>query len=142
MLRLIIDETGPAVERARRLMSNPTPATDRLELCNFIETILVYKLPRSTREETQTMLGITDIDLKQTRFYQDVLDEGRQEGQLEGRRTEAAEVLQRLAQLLFGELPDDMKATIANASLTQLEVWLERLLTAPDLATIFADHGH
>ena len=31
--------------------------TDRLDLCHFIETILVYKLPRSTRERSQVILG-------------------------------------------------------------------------------------
>lgn len=153
LLRLIIDETGPAIEHAQRLLRAPPAVTDRLELCNFIETILVYKLPRSTREEIQTMLGITDIDLKQTRFYQDVLAEGRQEGRLEGkregklegkregRRTEAAEVLKRLAQLRFGELPADIQENIEAAELEQLEQWLERLLTAPHLEAIFSDSG-
>ncbi len=142
-------------------MQTASTRNDRLELCNFIETILVYKLPRSTREEIQTMLGITDIDLKQTRFYQDVLEEGKlegklerrlegklegklegeAEGKLEGRRIEAAEMLKRLAQLRFGPLPGDTQATIATADVEQLEQWLERLLTAPNLAAIFADPG-
>jgi predicted transposase YdaD len=40
------------------------------EWLNFIETILVYKLPHLTREEIKQMIGIQDIDLRQTRFYQ------------------------------------------------------------------------
>ena len=43
--------------------------TGRTRLVNFIETVLVYKLPQCTREEIQTMIGLTDIDLMQTRFY-------------------------------------------------------------------------
>jgi predicted transposase YdaD len=46
----------------------------------LIETILVYKLPTLSREEIQAMLELTDVDLKQTRFYQDVFTEGRLEG--------------------------------------------------------------
>ena len=34
------------------------------------------------------MLGMTDIDLKQTRFYQNVLAEGRQAGRQEGKRAD------------------------------------------------------
>ena len=39
---------------------------------DFIETILVYKLPKLSREEIKEMIGLQDIELKQTRFYQDV----------------------------------------------------------------------
>ena len=84
------------------------------------------------------MLGITDIDLKQTRFYQDVLAEGT----LEGRRTEAATLLMRLAQVRFGDVPAAIQAAIADAELEQLEHWLERLVIAPSLAAIFTDTAH
>ena len=54
-------------------------------IVNLVETILVYKLPTLSREGIRSMLGLTDTDLKQTRFYQDVFTEGRQEGrQAEG----------------------------------------------------------
>jgi predicted transposase/invertase (TIGR01784 family) len=86
LLSLIVEEADLAIPRARRLIEHSGTTTADPTLINFIETILVYKLPRSTREEIQTMLGITDIDLKQTRFYQDVLAEGRQEGWQEGRQ--------------------------------------------------------
>jgi len=76
MLRLIVDEADVAIHRANQLLNRS--ASPDPDLINFIETILVYKLPRSTREEIQAMLGITDVELKQTRFYQDVLAEGRQ----------------------------------------------------------------
>ena len=46
----------------------------------FIETIVVYKLPQLSREEIRDMIGLKDIELKQTRFYQDVFKEGHQEG--------------------------------------------------------------
>ena len=96
------------------------------------------------------MLGITDIDLKQTRFYQDVHAEGKEEGKLEGklegnlegRSTEAASLLMRLTQVRFGDVPAAIQDIIADAELEQLEHWLERLVTAPSLAAIFTDSAH
>ena len=140
LLRLIVDDSA-AVARAARLIHG-RPAKLEPDLINFIETILVYKLPRSSREEIQTMLGITDIDLKETRFYQDVHAEWKQEGKLEGRRTEAATLLIRLARIRFGDVPANLQATIADAELEQLEHWLERLVTAPSLAAIFTGNRH
>ena len=46
---------------------------------DFIETILVYKLPRLSREEIKTMFALNEIELKQTRFYQEAVEEGCQE---------------------------------------------------------------
>jgi hypothetical protein len=37
---------------------------------------LVYKLPAFTREEILKMFNFTDVGLKETRFYRDVLTEG------------------------------------------------------------------
>jgi predicted transposase YdaD len=50
---------------------------DGRELLDWVETILVYKLLRLSREEMQTMLGSSDVELKQTRFYKEVFAEGR-----------------------------------------------------------------
>lgn len=66
---------------------------DGIDWPDFLETILVYKLPKFTREEIQKMLNFNDIGLKQTRFYQDVFGEGREEGRVEG---EAALLLRQL----------------------------------------------
>lgn len=46
LLRLILDEPRVAVERARRLLPGDRGTVDTVELCNFIETVLVYKMPR------------------------------------------------------------------------------------------------
>jgi hypothetical protein len=51
------------------------------DFINLIETIIVYKLPQKSREEIAAMLGLSE--LKKTRFYQEVLEEGKQEGKLE-----------------------------------------------------------
>lgn len=64
----MFEEEDLVISRARRLPQHPgTTPLDSVPI-NLIETKLVYKLPQSTREEIQTMLGITDIDLKLIRF--------------------------------------------------------------------------
>jgi predicted transposase YdaD len=45
-------------------------------ILDLIETMLVYKLPALSREEIQTMIGLTNQDLKKSRFYQEVRGEG------------------------------------------------------------------
>ncbi|WP_448274214.1 Rpn family recombination-promoting nuclease/putative transposase [Nostoc sp. DSM 114160] len=51
----------------------------------LIETILIYKLPRLSQEEIGKMFGANFElnDLRQTRFFQDVFEEGKKEGKQE-----------------------------------------------------------
>jgi Uncharacterized conserved protein len=78
------------------------------------------------------MLGITDIDLKQTRFYQDVLAEGRQEGQQEGE----ARLHRRQLTLRFGPLPDRAEQQPSQATTEQLEAWALRVPDASSLDSV------
>jgi predicted transposase/invertase (TIGR01784 family) len=52
------------------------------DLIEFIETVIIYKLPRLSREEIQTMLQIHDI--RESRVYQEALKEGEVKGRREG----------------------------------------------------------
>ncbi len=101
-------------------------------IVELVETILVYKLPRLTRQEIQTMLGLTDLELKQTQFYQDVFaegrQEGRQEGHLEGRRQEGVTLILRLVQRRCGVLTPALRAHVERLSVPQLELLGEALL--------------
>jgi len=89
-------------------------------IVNLIETILVYKLPTLSRGEIQTMLELTDTDLKQTRFYQEVFTEGRQE--------EGVALILRQLQRRCGELGSTVRDQVARLSLPQLETLGEALL--------------
>ena len=51
------------------------------QVLQIIETILIYKFPRMNREEIEAMFGLSE--LKQTRFYQEAKEEGREEAKLE-----------------------------------------------------------
>ncbi len=130
LLRLIVDDTEMAIRRAQRLLSGVPRGAATQDLLNLIETILIYKLPRCSREEIQTMLALTDIDLKQTRFYQDVLAEGRQEGRKQG---EAAMLL-RLIALKFGPPDAQVRRRIEAADAVRLRP-TSRVAQAPKLST-------
>jgi predicted transposase YdaD len=79
------------------------------ELLEFIETVLVYKLPNLSREEIRIMLALNDVKLKQTRFYQEIAaeerSEGRQEGRLEGKLEGEVQIIVRQLNRRFGVLP-------------------------------------
>ena len=81
------------------------------------------------------MLHLPDVDLKQTRFYQDVFAEGHQVGQEDGRQREAALVLRQLRRRL-GPLTPAQETRIQALPVTELENLGEALLdfqTAADL---------
>jgi predicted transposase/invertase (TIGR01784 family) len=46
----------------------------RADLLQLIETIIIYKLPRLTREEIEIMLQLHDI--RESRVYQEAVEEG------------------------------------------------------------------
>ncbi|MHC5824977.1 MAG: Rpn family recombination-promoting nuclease/putative transposase, partial [Nostoc sp.] len=86
-VKLIIEPESTATTKALEIVNSvrqqiPDVATTR-EIIQLIETILIYKLPRLNQEEIGKMFGANE--LKQTRFYQDVFEEGRQEGRQESK---------------------------------------------------------
>jgi predicted transposase YdaD len=105
----------------------------------LLETVLVYKLPRFTREEILKMFNFTDVSLKETRFYQDVFAEGRMEGKVEGRMEGEAAVLLRLLERKFRPLPDSARQRVASADAETLLLWAERVLDANSLDEVW---GH
>jgi predicted transposase/invertase (TIGR01784 family) len=87
-IKLVIEDEERAIALARELIDRVTQSVgggiSQQQLLQLIETIIVYKFPRMTREEIQAMFSLSE--LKQTRFYQDAFTEGREEGKLEGKR--------------------------------------------------------
>jgi len=92
---------------------------------------MVYKLPQLNREEIQKMLGYKDIELKQTRFYQDVFTEG-----------ESKIIIGQLKRKL-GSLNLATLNQIQQLNTEQLEALSEQLLeftTANDLTVWFENN--
>lgn len=74
------DSLAPAnarslIDRAKKEIQNDALRADLIEL---IETIIIYKLPRLSREEIQAMLQVDDI--RKSKVYQEAKEEGLKEG--------------------------------------------------------------
>jgi hypothetical protein len=65
--------------------------------------------------------------------------EGRKAGREEGRKAGERALVRKLLTLRFGKLPADAEQRLRRASLAELERWAERVLTARNLAAVFAD---
>jgi len=65
--------------------------------------------------------------------------EGRQEGRREGRQEGEASLLQRLLTRRFGSLPPAIQTRLAQASISELDTWGERILDAATLDEVFED---
>jgi predicted transposase YdaD len=74
------------------------------------------------------MLNLQDVDVKQTRFYQDVFAEGRQE--------EGVTLILRQLQRRCGELTPVIRDRIPRLSLPQLEALGEALLEFHSVADL------
>jgi len=149
LLQLIMAEPAVAVSRAQAILTTPIATANTAEaraLLEWVETILVYKLPQLKREEIQTMIHLPDIDLKQTRFYLEAFDEGRVEGQLQGQaqgqaqgqKKEAVTLILRMLRRRLGPLDTAQETKIQSLPLSELEALGEALLDFHNMAELTA----
>lgn len=83
IVQLVIEREENTANRARQLIEQARQESANLStqaIIELIETIVVYKLPHLSRQEVESMLKLSE--LKQTRVYQEALEEGREEGKL------------------------------------------------------------
>ena len=85
------------IEKARRELAD---AVIQQQVIELIETVVLYKFPNLSREEIEAMLALSE--LRQTRVYQEALEEGRQEGIEEGREQGKLEAKLEMVSLLLG----------------------------------------
>lgn len=139
LARLVMARPAEVLELARGLwprLPAELPARERSHWADLMETILVYKLPGLSREEIRKMLELGEVELKQTRFYQEVFAEGQAEGRVEGRvegraegqRREALALVTRLLRRRLGTLPAAAAARVQELSVERLEDLSEALL--------------
>jgi predicted transposase/invertase (TIGR01784 family) len=143
LMQLIVADTIDAIAKAKELLTKTQPLskTDAkfAAILEMIETIVVYKFPSLSREEIENMLGLSE--LKQTKVYQEALEEGEQigeqRGRTEGRTEEARSLILRQLARRVGTLPADVEAQVQALTLQQLEALGEALLdfaSAQDLS--------
>ena len=90
-------------------------------------------LPEPTKETFMTAAQEWFLEGKQ-----EGRTEGLEQGMEKGERMALASMLTKLARLRFRDVPPDSAARIESASKTELERWLERILTAETLDDVFA----
>ncbi len=160
IIQLILAPQNQAPELARQINDKVQQELDpdlQDQVVKFIETVLVYKFPKLSRQEIEAMF--TFNDLKNTRVYQDAKQEGLQLGKQEGLQLGKQEGLQlgeqrglqrqvamlvRMLTRKFGKLSPRTKNRITKLSVTQLENLAEvifDLQTLADLNTWLRNNG-
>jgi predicted transposase/invertase (TIGR01784 family) len=74
------------------------------------------------------------------RFGRKYFDSGVAKGRAEGRAEGRGSALARLLERRFGAVPNGIHERIASADVASLEGWLERVLDAPDLQSVFGSN--
>jgi predicted transposase/invertase (TIGR01784 family) len=134
LMQLIVADTIDAISKAKELLTQTQPLskTDAkfAVIMEIIETIAVYKFPSLSREEIENMLGLSE--LRQTKVYQEALEEGIVTGEQRGERTgavrEARSLILRLLARRVGTLPATIEAQVKALALPELEALGEALL--------------
>ncbi len=102
IVQLIIAGEETAIERGKELIlqakNQLIDETTKKQIVELIETILLYKFTKLSREELAAMLGI-DEEFKKTRMYQSIKQDGLEEGRQEGRQQAKLEAVPRLLAL-------------------------------------------
>ena len=140
--------TLPVLAKAELQPATQQILQPRPDLLDTVVTILVERFPHLTRKEIMALINLPTDHLRDTRFGQELLEEGRLEGRLEGeargRAAEAAAVTLRLLNRRCGPLSAATTARIQALPLQQLESLADALLDfagANDLASWLAEHA-
>jgi predicted transposase YdaD len=80
------------------------------------------------------MLDLREANVTQTRFYQEVLQIGRQEGHQEGRQEGEANLIVRQISRRFGALSPEQVSQVRSLSIPQLESLGEALLDFEEIS--------
>ena len=127
-------EEEQASEEARYLLARNQQETSQPSsraIIELVTTIMVYKFEQLSQREVEAMLGIT---LKETRVYREIKEEGR----VEGREEEAANLVIRLLTKRFGEIPQSIRSRISSLPLPVIEDLSEALLDFTSVADLRA----
>ena len=136
LLKLLVLEEIEAFHLSRSILKKSDTQTTFQQRLNLIETILVNKFPHLGTQEILRMLDLKTTDITQSRFYQEVVAVGRQEGLLAGEAdlilrqltrkygTLTPEVNQQIKALTIAELGDLGEALLDFVEISDLETWL------------------
>jgi predicted transposase YdaD len=112
-------------------LDNPPTEAEFQRRLDLVEAILVNKFPQLSFEEVLQMLDLKEVNLSETRFYQDVLQKGLEQGL----QREVDLVLRQL-QRQCGVLSIDRQELVRSLTITQLESLGDALLDFNGMADL------
>jgi predicted transposase YdaD len=133
ILRLLILPDLEVRAAARAILQEPPTEAEFQRRLDLVEAILVNKFPQLSFEEVRQMLDLQEVNFSQTRFYQDVLQKGLEQG-LQGEINLVLRQLQRRC----GVLSIDKQDLVRSLPIAQLESLGEALLDFTGMADLDA----
>jgi predicted transposase YdaD len=132
ILRLLVIPDREAGSAAQSILADTDNDAEFRRRLDLVEAILVNKFPLLTIEEVRQMLNLREASVRETRFFQEVLQEGRQEGRQEGE----VDLTLRLLARRCGELAIEQTTQIRSLPIVQLENLGEALLDFTGMADL------
>jgi len=133
ILKLLVVDESESLVLAQSILQSADTDQERLRRLDLVEAILVNRFPQLSTEEILKMLNLKTADIKETRFYQEVLLVGLEEGRQEGRQEEAANLVIRLLIRRCGFLSSSLEIRVRSLLVNQLELLGEALLDFTDI---------
>ncbi|BAW97775.1 hypothetical protein NIES970_27360 (plasmid) [[Synechococcus] sp. NIES-970] len=137
LLQFLASDRDQSAELGRRLLNTAETAAEFERRLSLIETILAGKFPDLTKEMIMQILDVKQMDITQSRFYQEISEEGRQQGE--------ARLVLRLLSKRFGTIDEAIANQISQLEISELESLGESLLdfqSLDDLIVWLAASGH
>ena len=130
LIELILSKETQAPELVKNLMERTKTeidnSTERQGIIELLESVLVSKFSKLSRQEIEAMFLVSDI--KQTRVYQEAKQEGREQGE--------RNLLVRQLSKRFGKLTNSYIENINSLTIVQLEDLGEALLDFGDITDL------
>jgi predicted transposase YdaD len=139
MLRLFFLPEEEVSTAARLILENPPTEAEFQRRLDLVEAILVNKFPQLSFEEVLQMLDLKEVNLSETRFYQDVLQKGLEQGREQEREQgvqREVDLVLRLLQRRCGVLEIDRQELVRSLTITQLESLGDALLDFNGMADL------
>ncbi|UXE61503.1 MAG: DUF2887 domain-containing protein [Woronichinia naegeliana WA131] len=142
LLKLLVLEEAEAFHLGRHILEESETQTTFQQRLNLIETILVNKFPHLGTQEILRMLDLKTTDITQSRFYQEVVEVGRQEGLQAGLLAGEADLILRQLTRKYGTLTPEVNQQIKALTIAELGDLGEALLDFVEISDLENWLGH
>ena len=137
LLQLLVTNQQSSAEIGKAILKTANTEAEFERCLSLIETILVNRFPNLTQEMIMQILDLKQMDITKSRFYQEVIQEGRLQGLEQGLQRGEAQLVIRLLDRRFGLSASD-RERILGLPISQLENLSEALLDFTDIADLAA----